>query len=287
MIVILYYGKMEKTKSETTDTITYYSKLSADTWFKIIDNLIDGLSIRRIASKLKINKTTSFHIRHKILNALESYIESINLSGEIEADEKYFKINLKGTKHDKMPRTSKKRASTSKRGLSNHKICVVSAIDENDNLIIKLTGLGQATINMLKDTFNKRVEKASTFITDSKSSYIKFCEEFGINLKQIPSGRYTTKDYFNIANINNIHSQIEVWLQKFRGVSTKHLQKYLNWFSYILMMKRKYESGELETNLYKEVITNNNYIKANDISSAEFPVDLKLAYGKYQYGIFA
>ncbi|MDD2208635.1 MAG: hypothetical protein PHU45_04735, partial [Bacilli bacterium] len=116
-----------------------------------------------------------------------------------------------------------------------------------------------------------------------KSSYIKFCEEFGINLKQIPSGRYTTKDYFNIANINNIHSQIEVWLQKFRGVSTKHLQKYLNWFSYILMMKRKYE----ETNLYKEVITNNNYIKANDISAAEFPVDLKLAYGKYQYGIFA
>lgn len=42
-------------------------------------------------------------------------------------------INLKGTKKDKMPVKSKKRSmKISYRGLSHHKICIISAIDEND-----------------------------------------------------------------------------------------------------------------------------------------------------------
>lgn len=275
------------TRSETTDTITYNSKLSFEIWQEVIDNLIDGLSIRRIAGKLKIAKSTSFHLRHKILDALGTFVESIILSGEIEADEKYLKINLKGIKEHKMPRISKKRSSSAKRGISNHKVCVVTAIDESDNLVIKVTGLGPATTEMLKVAYKDRVSKSSTFITDSKNSYLKFCEERKIDLKQIPSGFYETEDYKNLSNINNVHSQLETWLMKFYGVSTKHIQKYLNWFSYILMMKRRYEYGQLEINLYKEVITNSNYTKISNISTADFPVDLRIAYGEYKFGIFA
>ena len=99
----------KKTITETTGTITYRSKKDFNLWKEIINNLIDGLSIRRIAKKNKINKATSFSIRHKILESLSTYIENVVLKGEIEADEKYISINLKGTKKNKMPRLSKKR----------------------------------------------------------------------------------------------------------------------------------------------------------------------------------
>lgn len=46
-----------------------------------------------------------------------------------------------------MLRYSKKRTSTksSYRGISHHKICTVSSIDEDDNLILEIAGLGRCT----------------------------------------------------------------------------------------------------------------------------------------------
>ena len=93
------------TLSETTNTIICHSKLSFEIWSNVIDNLLNGFSLRRIAEENNISLLTSFRIRHKVLYALKSFVENINLSGEIQSDEKYFSINLKGTKKEKMPRS--------------------------------------------------------------------------------------------------------------------------------------------------------------------------------------
>ena len=98
----------KNTVSETTNTIIYCSKLSFEVWSNVIDNLLNGFSIRRIAEENNISILTSFRIRHKILMALTTFIDNIELSGEIQLDKKYFSINLKGTKPNKMPRFSKK-----------------------------------------------------------------------------------------------------------------------------------------------------------------------------------
>ena len=144
------------TLSETTNTIICHSKLSFEIWSNVIANLLNGFSLRRIAEENNICLLTSFRIRHKVLYVLKSFMKNINLSGEIQSDEKYFLINLKGTKPNNMPRYSKKRTSTSSpyRGISHHKICVVSSIDENDNLLLKIVGLGRCTTDMLKDSLS-------------------------------------------------------------------------------------------------------------------------------------
>lgn len=61
---------------------------------------------------------------HKALYALKNFLNNIKLSGDIQSDEKYFSINLKGTKPKNMPRYSKKRTSATSpyRGISHHKI---------------------------------------------------------------------------------------------------------------------------------------------------------------------
>lgn len=40
------------------------------------------------------------------------------------------------------------------------------------------------------------------------------------------------KNGYNLANINSIHSELSTFLSHFRGVSTKHLQHYLDWFHF-------------------------------------------------------
>lgn len=272
----------KNTISETTDTIIHYSKLSFEIWSNVIDNLLNGFSIRRIAEENNISVLTSFRIRHKVLMALTTFIDNIELSGEIQSDEKYFSINLKGTKPNNMPRFSKKRTSTSSpyKGISHHKVCVVSSIDEKDNLLLKITGLGRCTTEMLENSLGKKIKNAKSINADSASAYQKFCLDHNLKLNAVPSG-FHSNGQINIAEINGVHSQLEVWMSKFRGVSIRHLQEYLNWFTYIFIMKKRFNLSKLKTESYSNIIIDSNYINSNKIFSMKIPIDLKVAYAEY------
>lgn len=270
------------TMSETTNTIVCHSKLSFDIWSNVIDNLLNGFSLRRIAEENNISVLTSFRMRHKVLLALKTFIDNIELSGEIQSDEKYFSINLKGTKPNNMPRFSKKRTSTSSpyKGISHHKICVVSCIDENDNLLLQITGLGRCTTKMLENSLGKKLKNAKSIKADSASAYQEFCFNHNLNLYAVPSG-FHSNGQINIAEINGVHSQLETWLTKFRGVSTRHLQEYLNWFTYIFIMKKRFNLNKLKTESYSNIVIDNNYIKSNEIFSINMPINLNVAYAEY------
>ena len=193
------------TLSETTETIVCHSKLSFEIWSNVIDNLLDGFSLRRIAEENNISLLTSFRLRHKVLYALKNFIKDIKLSGKIQSDEKYFSINLKGTKTQNMPRYSKKRTSIKSpyRGISHHKICVVSSIDENDNLLLEIVGLGRCTTDMLKKSLGLKLNNANSIIADSASAYQEFCSEYKVTLNAIPSG-FHNNGVFNIAEMGYI-----------------------------------------------------------------------------------
>lgn len=230
----------------------------------MIDNLLNGFSLTRIAEENNISVLTSFRLRHKVLYALKTFIKSIRLSGKIQSDEKYFSINLKGIRPINMPRYSKKRTSTTSpyRGISHHKICVVSSIDENDNLLLEIVGLGRCTTDMLKDSLGLKLNNAKSINAYSASAYQEFCSEYKLILNAIPSG-FHNDGVFNISEINGIHSQLETWISKFRGISTRHLQEYLDWFVYIFTMKKRFLLSKIKTESYSKILIDNNYIKSN------------------------
>lgn len=275
-------SECKSTSSETTETIICHSKLSFEIWSNVIDNLLNGFSLRRIAEENNISLLTSFRLRHKVLYALKCFIKNIKLSGKIQSDEKYFSINLKGTKPQNMPRYSKKRTSTNSpyRGISHHKICVVSSIDENDNLLLEIAGLGRCTTDMLKKSLGLKLNNANSINADSASAYQEFCSEYKLTLNAIPSG-FHNDGIFNISEINGIHSQLETWISKFRGISTRHLQEYLDWFVYIFTMKKRFLLSKIKTESYSKILINNNYIKSNDIFKVDMPINLNEAYAEY------
>mgnify|MGYP004497490743 FL=1 len=74
-----------------------------------------------------------------------------------------------------------------------------------------------------------------------------------MNLNAVPSG-FHSNGQINIAEINEVHSQLEVWLSKFIAVSTRHLQEYLNWFVYIFIMKKRFNLNKLKAESYSNII---------------------------------
>lgn len=275
----------KKSFSDTTNTITFHSKKSYSTWENYISCLLKGMTLADTAKEIGISVTTSFVWRYKILKTLSKFNKSTKLSEIIELDPIYFSINPKGTKKDKMPRYTKKRTSSAYRGISHHKVCVVTANDGQDNMLFEISGLGVETTEMLMK-LKDRFENESTLVTDSKRIFDKFASEKNMKHNYIPSRCYKSDSGHSLATLNGLHSELKTWLKKFKGVSTKHLQGYLELFRYLKHLKYNIDYEKRINETYRFSIPSYTKILIDNIYNEEMPIDLK-AYSDYNYGIFA
>lgn len=90
---------------------------------------------------INASKTIVFKMRHKVFKAIAHIRDSIILNGKIQSGVKFIHMNIKGTKPENMPRISKKRYSRNKTPLT-HKVCIMTAIDSNDQIFMEVTVLG-------------------------------------------------------------------------------------------------------------------------------------------------
>lgn len=277
-----------KSHSSTFNSVLYKTKKNYQEWKVFIECELLHLTLEETAYKVGISKTTAFYWRHKLYKSLENYINSIKLSDTIYIDATYEKINLKGTKKENMPRLSKKRTSkgSSMRGISHHKICIISGIDEEDNIVLKIAGLGRESIehyNILNDTFLE----PKILITDQAWGYTTYANQLKCELDQIPTGAHKSPNGNDLNILNGIHSELKLWLKKYHGVSTRHLQGYLNMFIFKKTLSYKYERNERLFYAYLLSLPSRTNLFVKQICNKPFPVDLYTAYGEYHYGIYA
>ena len=79
---------------------------------------------------------------------------------------------------------------------------------------------------------------------------------------------FHSNEKINISEINGVHSQLEVCLNKFRSVSIKHLQKYLNLFTYAFIMRKRFNLNKFKTESFSNIVIDSNYINSNKIFSS-------------------
>lgn len=265
----------------STNTLCYHSKLSFGDWKLFFECMSDGLSIRKTAAKMNKNKNTIFAMRHKVLKALSIFRESVKLSGEIQADEFSIPINFKGMKQSNMPRYSKKRKSASK--IVNHKVCVLGAIDEFDNQYLEIVCNGEITSNDIEKSLGTKITNGTLLITDCRSAYESFAKNHNLLLEQVKSGTYKNLNGYTLSEINGLHSNFFSFFNKFRGVSTKHLQGYIDWFIYKKYIDYTVEIINHPKELLYYSIKQKRNIIIKDIYNAPFPFNVNDAYADYHH----
>jgi hypothetical protein len=79
-------------------------------------------------------------------------------------------------------------------------------------------------------------------ISDAHNSYKSYTANNSLEHVVINGNKkeYVKKGIYHLNNINNYHSRLKKWIQRFNGVSTKYLQFYLVWFQFL--DNRKMES---------------------------------------------
>lgn len=233
--------------NDFTDTFLYHNKVPIEKWILYGRLFIECKSLPTIAKELQITIVTAFYMRHKLLDAISSNIDSV-LKEIIEADETFLAVSYKG--QSKLPRISRKRGKQTKmRGLSHEKVCIAVALDNDKNLLIKPICLGRVQTNGLFSMFANHIEEGSILCTDRASAYM----EVASKLKLIHH-RYRNKsefDQYHINHINSLHNNFKMWINGFRGVSTKYLEHYTSWFGLLHFMKNMDELSKVRTLMKK------------------------------------
>ena len=267
------------------------SRISYNDWTSFIAAELNGLSLQAEAVQISRTVSTCFRMRHKLYAAIEEIMDR-TLSGLIELDPTYESINLKGTKPCNMPRYSKKRGKNNSRnktrGINNHDVCILSAVDEHDNMLLRIAGLGPESMDKL-EPFSSCFAKGSTIISDDKSAIRSFALNAHLKSEVIPSiggkKRYLTNKGNSISSVNQLHQEIQILKYKKRGVSARHLQGYLNWIIFTKKIRYRYEARNRKPEAYMKMIGLEKTIISPDICKITMPIDLYKAYGEYHYGI--
>lgn len=171
---------------DTTNTVLEYLHADKEKLMSVIEAEIRGDSLEEISNQADLPQSTFFYLRQRLHTAASIRMSERKLSGQIELDATYKKINLSGTKPENMPRASKKRGKKAPvtgeekalTGPSHHKICIVTAVDEHDNILYHIAGLGMESISkyeQFEDRFS--CDKGDMIISDKNRSIIAFAKK--------------------------------------------------------------------------------------------------------------
>lgn len=229
--------------------------------------MLNGASLRKISGEMDICLKTAFDWRHKLLNSLLFNQNSI-LTGVVEADETFFLFSEKGNKQMKKTQARKRGGVASKKGINKDHITVLTAYErKSGNSFQTVVCKGRITKQAIEKGVGKWLDKKGSILcTDSHKSFEGFTLEHRIEHKRIFVRRkeFVVEKLYHIQHVNNIHHSLKEWMIKFKGVATKYLQNYLNYFSLIQRLRKSLDQAEkaLEGVLQK----NNVYISRNRVN---------------------
>lgn len=277
----------------TTGTLFTHSQSTFDIWSNFIAGELNSLTLHQQSVSTGKSVTTCFNMRHKLYQAISRLQNEVVLKGMIELDPSYTKVNLKGTKPKNMPRISKRRGkhqssvySTSLAGISHHKVCLVAAIDENDHILFKVGGLGRESEAMLSQ-FKDHFYPGSTIISDDSHSIQTFVNINNFKSDIIPSNAHLTPTGNSNASVNELHAEAKELIRHKHGISTRHLQGYLDWLVFKKHLKYTLDMRKWKSETYMEVMLEQIPFLCNEITKLPMPISLWVAYGAYRYGIYA
>jgi len=216
-----------RTFSAKTMGLLAQSKLPAETWMAFAECMADCLSLRESAARCSVSLYTSWFMRMRVCEVMRSRLLPAR-AGTFHVDELLVTENISGKHPSEGPRSMPRKAHRNgrdgrKRGCGRmQKIVVSCGVNELGDCFCDAVARGGAGMGDLGLNLLGRVPRGSTVVTDGYPAYgiVASCYD------HVAAGTYD----INMANA--LHSRIRDFLRPFHGVSTRRLQKYLDWFRY-------------------------------------------------------
>lgn len=205
------------------------------------------MPLKTIAAKIGISMQTAFDWRHKILCNMKD--TNRKFEGLTEMDDVWFLYSQKGRKGLKY---SRKRGGSKRKGDNNFQVKMLITADRNSNTDLSVVRIGRLKKSDIERKVGGKISQGSTLISDKHRSISSFAKSEKLGHVSFTAKKHTAGGEFHIQNVNNIASRLKSTINHgLRGVSTKYLQSYANWFSYI-------EDGKDNNGNLADIVNTNN-----------------------------
>lgn len=185
----------------------------------------DYMTISQMAEKLNVSSFTIFTWRHKILLSLPE--PTGKFEGETEMDDLWFGYSQKGRKGLDY---SKKRGGVKQKGDNNFQVKVPTTTN-SDHTDMRVAKIGRLSKVDIQRTMGDKFTKRTILITDKHPSISAFTKQNDITHIHFKASEHTNKEGKGVQTLNNIAGRLDTLLNRtLRGVLTKYLQLYVNWF---------------------------------------------------------
>ena len=213
-------------------------------WIPYINEMLICSSLRNAARKLNITHVTAFYWRHKLLKHLNNDFNGFN--GVVELCHKIIPLNRKGIKRSTYNDERFERNSLGGLCLpESYKVRVTFLKDRYGNSLIINGEASKSYDVLLKDIFEEHIKPSSNLCTNEGGIVKGICKKKNI-IYNHTSSIEDEGSIYHIKNVIKYENMFLEWLIKFKGVSTKYLSRYINWF------KKLYEFGFLNSSLFQE-----------------------------------
>lgn len=191
--------------------------------------------LKIMSSRLNISIQTAFDWRHKILCNLKSTCK--NFEDITEVDDIWFLYSQKGRKGLKY---SRKRGGSKRRGDNNFQVKLLVTSDRNNTNDMSVVRIGRMKAKDIERKIGGRIGAEVTLVSDKHRSIKSFAMKNRINHVSFKSSEHIKDKDYHVQTVNSMASRLKGDLNhKLRGVSTKYLQSYANWFQFSECQKNK------------------------------------------------
>lgn len=197
-------GDCDKTFTLFTGTIMEKTKYSWDIWVKVVEMILNNLSLDTMTKVFTddfklygLDRRTISTWRHKITHSM-AMMPMPKLSGVIQIDETFFRESQKGSKElvsfvpdmERKPRYG--RVASELGSMGNEFATVVCMVDAQGYVVAKMTGLGKLDIETFVNEFDEYIENPSYICADGSFVYTNYCDLKGYDLYVRPSNYVDT-----------------------------------------------------------------------------------------------
>ena len=265
-----------KTFSNTTCSVWKNLKHKPEKWMHFVELMCEELTLKQCSLALNISITTAFNWRHKILHAVENHYKPESFRESVAVSYYYIPRCYKGSRNKNYTKEEKKQNKINRMfGFVPHDVAILIA-SENDELPYISVKPGVKDLNetfkneILNKTetgcfvhlytlFEKMLEEQTMSYNKKLSKEIK--RKFGFKIHKNWIGQYHIKDSFKVSNtMKSFRGKVNSWMCRFRGVATKYVQHYHNFFSLINSINSFHCM-----NIFWELLRYGNYISVNQL----------------------
>ena len=227
-------GEVQKYKCKaccrvfTSRTGTSLHRLQKADKFELYKSLMleSYYPIKQIAKKVGISIQTAFDWRHKILSGTVK--DDKAFEGITEIDDIWFLYSQKGRKGLDY---SRKRGGSKRAGDNDFQTKLLITTDRSKTTDMSLVCIGRLKKSDIERKVSGRFSESCALVSDKHRSIASFAKSENLKHVSFKASEHTAGGEYHVQNINNMAAGLKTIVNRtLKGVSTKYLQNYANWY---------------------------------------------------------